>query len=109
MERRAAIAGGGELVAPVQTVPDFMSGVVSGGPLPSSSYRLGVREAPLHDLYPSDITEGLRQALQEFNRRMPGFIDSNALLHGKTRRYVFLSDHAVRTCSADTHMHRDCS
>lgn len=81
-EQRAAIMGGGKLVAPVQTVPAFLDGVQSKQPLPSSSYRLGVRSARLDLLYPAPITESLREALRNFDRRMPGFVCEDALLHG---------------------------
>lgn len=40
----------------------------------SSSYRMGVKEAPLHDLYPAYVTRTLREAILAFERRMPGFI-----------------------------------
>ncbi|CAM9747327.1 unnamed protein product [Ectocarpus sp. 6 AP-2014] len=87
MERRAAEMGGGNLVVPVQRVTDFMAG--SSGrdaDLPSSSYRLGVRAGPLHELYPSYVAEGLREALEAFERRMPGFVCDEALLHGVETR-----------------------
>ncbi|CAN0417788.1 unnamed protein product, partial [Laminaria digitata] len=54
--------------------------------LPSSSYRLGVRAGPLHELYPSYVTEGLQQALEAFEGRMPGFVCDEALLHGVETR-----------------------
>lgn len=38
-----------------------MSGDESSGELPSSSYRLGVRAAPLHELYSFTVTLALRQ------------------------------------------------
>ena len=74
MERRAAMMGGGNLVAPAQRVTDFLDGVLSQDPLPSSSYRLGVKSAPLHELYPPFVTNALRDAIHKFNRTMPGFI-----------------------------------
>ncbi|KAG5190617.1 hypothetical protein JKP88DRAFT_352619 [Tribonema minus] len=88
MERRAARAGGGDLVAPVQTVPDFLSGAAEpSAPLPTSSYRLGVRAAPLHELYPAAVTQGLKDALAAFEARLPGFATSPAaLLHGVETR-----------------------
>ncbi len=61
-------------MAPVQRVSDFMEERASSGQLPSSSYRLGVRSAPLHDLYSGAITEALQAALLRFDRQMPGFI-----------------------------------
>ena len=35
---------------------------------------MGVKEAPLHDLYPAYVTRTLREAILAFERRMPGFI-----------------------------------
>jgi hypothetical protein len=55
--------------------------------LPSSSYRLGVRSAPLHDLYPAPLSAALAAALAGFDRRLPGFASSGAgLLHGVETR-----------------------
>lgn len=68
--------GGGSLVSPVQRVQDFLAGVPSAAAaLPTSSYRLGVRPAGLHDgLYSDPITAALREALQRFDRQLPGFV-----------------------------------
>lgn len=55
--------------------------------MPPSSYRLGVRTAPLHDLYPPPLSAALAEALVEFDRRLPGFAsDARALLHGVETR-----------------------
>jgi uncharacterized FAD-dependent dehydrogenase len=89
MERRAAQMGGGGLVAPVQRVTDFLSApaAAAAAPLPTSSYRLGVREAPLDALYPAHVTAALRAALGAFEARLPGFATSDAgLLHGVETR-----------------------
>lgn len=52
-----------------------------------SCRRLGVRSAPLHDLYPDHLTAAFRSALLRFERRMPGFASSqDALLHGAETR-----------------------
>jgi uncharacterized FAD-dependent dehydrogenase len=92
MERRAALMGGfgfnntlqvainnlrfkgGKLVAPVQRVTDFMSGKLGIGNNITSSYRLGVKEAACHEIFPNFVTAALRTALQDFNRQLPGFI-----------------------------------
>ena len=60
--------------------------MASQGELPSSSYRLGVRAAPLHELYAPDLTESLRRAIAKFERRMPGFAGPQGLLHGVETR-----------------------
>mmetsp|Transcript_4500 Transcript_4500/g.8185 ORF Transcript_4500/g.8185 Transcript_4500/m.8185 type:complete len:687 (-) Transcript_4500:22-2082(-) len=86
MEARAAEMGGGGLCCPVQRVSDFLSGRPSDGELPSSSYRLGIRWAPLHELYPPSITEALREGLRKFIDSMPGFDSEDALLHGVETR-----------------------
>jgi len=61
-EREAARRGGGNLVCPVQRVTDFMAGSrcdarAGSVALPSSSYRLGVKSADCHDIYPPFVTE----------------------------------------------------
>jgi len=61
VERSASLMGGGNLVAPVQSIGDFLaekpltsSATSAEAPL-SSSYRLGVKRAPLQDLYPPQV------------------------------------------------------
>ena len=48
--------------------------------------RLGVRSAALHDLYSAEVSQALKSALQQFERRMPGFISDAGLLHGVETR-----------------------
>ena len=56
MERRASKLGGGNLTVPVQRMTDFCDGKVSST-IPSSSYRLGGKSAPCHEIYPPPITK----------------------------------------------------
>lgn len=87
MERKAAKMGGGNLTVPVQTVTDFIEGKVSDDPLPSSSYRLGTKASPCHEIYPSLLTNALRDALVNyFDKQMPGYVSSEALLHAVETR-----------------------
>ncbi|XP_058185982.1 uncharacterized protein LOC131303224 isoform X2 [Rhododendron vialii] len=85
-ERRAATMGGGNFQVPVQTVTDFLENKLSGASIPPSSYRLGVKAASLHELFPSYITEALQSSILTFENELPGFISSNALLHGVETR-----------------------
>jgi len=88
IERRASELGGGGLVCPVQTLPDFLAGVVTvaDADLPPSSYRLGIKSAACHGLYSSSVTESLRVALKLFDKQLPGYISPRALLHGVETR-----------------------
>ncbi|KAK9130331.1 hypothetical protein Sjap_010818 [Stephania japonica] len=85
-ERRAALMGGGNFVVPVQKhllIYSILALVVDA---PPSSYRLGVKSAELHDLYPNHITEALQNSISMFDRELPGFISEEALLHGVETR-----------------------
>ncbi|KAL3915252.1 MAG: hypothetical protein SGPRY_007306 [Prymnesium sp.] len=86
MEARAAEMGGGGLVCPVQRVSDFLEGRETEGELPRSSYRVGVTAASLHQLYPPELTEALRQGIRKFAASLPGFDCDEALLHGVETR-----------------------
>ncbi|KAE9608320.1 hypothetical protein Lal_00026239 [Lupinus albus] len=85
-ERRAAIMGGGNFTVPVQTATDFLENKLSVTSVPPSSYRLGVKAANLHQLFPTHITEALQHSLLSFDRELPGFISNEALLHGVETR-----------------------
>lgn len=86
MERRASKLGGGNLIVPVQRMTDFCVGRVSAT-VPTSSYRLGVKSAPCHELYPEQITESLRDALtNHFSKQMPGYFHPDGLLHAVETR-----------------------
>ncbi|KAF8400493.1 hypothetical protein HHK36_013791 [Tetracentron sinense] len=85
-ERRAATMGGGNFVLPVQTVTDFLENKLSATSVPPSSYRLGVKAANLHELFPIHITEALQRSILLFDNELPGYISKDALLHGVETR-----------------------
>ncbi|KAG7353750.1 FAD dependent oxidoreductase [Nitzschia inconspicua] len=86
MERRASKLGGGNLTVPVQRMTDFCDGKKSST-VPSSSYRLGVKSAPCHEIYPEPITAALRDALaHHFKNQMPGYFHEDGLLHAVETR-----------------------
>lgn len=86
LEQRAATMGGGNFVVPVQVVTDFLESKTSAACVPSSSYRLGVRAASLHELFPAHITKTLQESILMFDKELPGFISKEALLHGVETR-----------------------
>jgi len=82
MEARAFELGGGDMRAPVQRLTDYVNRKVSST-VPSSSYRLGVKSAACHDIYPQPIYKALSNAItNHFDKQMPGFLCDEALLHG---------------------------
>lgn len=86
MERRAAIMGGGDLVVPVQRLTDFIAGKASTT-APTSSYRIGVKPAACHEIYPEALTNALRDALvNHFDKQMKGFVCEEGLLHAVETR-----------------------
>jgi hypothetical protein len=83
LERRAFLAGGGGYRAPVQSVFSFLG---RGGGGATSSYRPGTVAADLRSCLPSFVVESLQEGLNSFDRKMRGFISSDATLTGVETR-----------------------
>ena len=86
-EQAAWTCGGGNPMAPAQTVGDFLAGKPSHGPgsiLPS--YRPGVVWGSLDGVLPDDVLDTLRQALPVFDRKLKGFAAPDAVLTGVETR-----------------------
>ena len=80
LEQKAFDMGGARgQQAPAQRMTDFMAGTISAS-LPATSYLQGLASSPLHELLPPAIVGRLREALIIFNRRLRGFLTSEALL-----------------------------
>ena len=84
-ETRAYERGGGSFVAPSLRVTDYMERKISAD-LPETSYRRGLVPAALDQIYPTFVDESLREALEVFNKRLPGFISDEAKLIGVETR-----------------------
>ena len=88
LERKAFELGGGNYVAPVQTVGDFLKG--KSGTTPSRvlpTYRGGaVREADLRKLFPKNVNTMLERGLRYFNGRLEGFASPTAVMTGVESR-----------------------
>jgi uncharacterized FAD-dependent dehydrogenase len=79
---RSAIEGGAVstgLVAPAQRLTDFLTGTRSVD-LPPTSYAPGVVSAPLEELFSAPVAKALKTAFAAFDRKMRGFISTDALL-----------------------------
>jgi uncharacterized FAD-dependent dehydrogenase len=82
-KRRVGRAGGTKEI-PVQKAQDFMLGRL-GETLPSSTPS-GVKAVRLDDLLPNHMTKKIREALENFESKMPGFLGPQAQLHGVESR-----------------------
>ena len=88
IERAAYRAGGGDYVAPVQTVGDFLGGTVGSAPTRvKPTYGGGrVRTADLHDVLPAFVCEELARGIVSFDRRIAGYAAPDAVLTGAETR-----------------------
>jgi uncharacterized FAD-dependent dehydrogenase len=82
-ERRAFAVAGANFMAPAQNLMAFAG---HGKGLVTSSCRPGVVEAELREVLPDFVYHGLRQALPHFDRKMKGFVTSEAVLVGVETR-----------------------
>jgi uncharacterized FAD-dependent dehydrogenase len=81
LERAFFEAGGHDWTAPAQRAPDFLAGRESSGNL-HSSYQLGLCAGRIDALLPTRIRDALRRGLAHFDRQIPGYAGSDALLVG---------------------------
>jgi uncharacterized FAD-dependent dehydrogenase len=84
-ERAAFALGGGGFHAPAQRVSDYLARR-AGTPPGRSSYRPGLTHADLGALFAAPIQRALHEGLRAFERRMRGFVTSDAVLIGVETR-----------------------
>lgn len=85
LEEKAYILGNGKI--PIQTIKDFHNSVEKQKlgnikPIFKGDYQL----ADLNKLFPSYITDSIKEALPNFDQKILGFNDDNALLAGVESR-----------------------
>ncbi|MDW8284064.1 MAG: FAD-binding protein [Myxococcales bacterium] len=85
MERAAFALGGGDGSAPAQRLIDLVAGRPSQDVRPST-YRPRVVPAEVGAALPPPVREALREALQGFDRLLPGFVGPEAQLVGVETR-----------------------
>lgn len=84
-EKSAYFNAGGGFRAPAQRLKDFVNGKLSST-LPQSSYHPGLVSSPLHFWMPEFISEGLRKAFVEFDKKMKNFLSYDAIVVGVESR-----------------------
>jgi uncharacterized FAD-dependent dehydrogenase len=75
---------GGTIEVPAQKVKDFLKNRV--GEVGKSSCPSGVIAVNLRDIYPKELCDSFAAALNNFDRKMPGFTADEAMLHGVESR-----------------------
>jgi uncharacterized FAD-dependent dehydrogenase len=79
IEEAAFRVGGGAFRAPAQRLVDFLAGRPSTS-LPPTSYRPGVQEARLEEVFPAFVAAALKEGLAALARKLPGFLHPEAVL-----------------------------
>ncbi len=85
IEKLAFSKGGSNLKAPAQRLVDFVERKFSGS-LPSTSYIPGVKSIQLDEVFPSEITDALREAFKSFGKKMKSYYTNEAVLVGVESR-----------------------
>ena len=87
LERKAFELGGGEYLAPVQRVGDFLNNEKSAsfGEV-KPSYARGTSFANLSELFPEYVTQSMREAIVSMDRYLKGFANPDAVLTGAETR-----------------------
>ncbi len=85
LEQAMFVAAGNTIQAPAQRMIDFVTGK-NTGILQKTSYTPGITSAPLHVLLPPFISRSLQEAFKEFDKKMHGYLSSEAMLLGVESR-----------------------
>lgn len=85
LEEKAFYMGGGNYTAPVQSVGDFLGTQVAGESM-RPTYAPWTLVGNVGELFPSYITDALKEALPEMGKRLKGFDRPDAVLTGVESR-----------------------
>ena len=104
LERRIWEQGNGSQQAPAQRLTDFVKGKLSSD-LPGTSYIPGIYSARMDQILPNWISERLRHAVRQFDKKMRGYYTSQATVIGLESR----TSSPVRIPREDNGVHPDVS
>ena len=83
MEQKAWAMAGKSQKAPAQMAADFLAN--GKGEIRESSYLPGLVANDLNHLFPKRIKQALKDAIRQFDKKMPGFIKNGMLVAPETR------------------------
>jgi hypothetical protein len=85
IEHKCWMAAGQTQKVPAQGLSDFVNGRKSTT-FPRSSYQPGIVSVELKEVFPAFVYDRLRQAFLDFDKKMPGFITNDAVVHAPESR-----------------------
>ena len=85
IEQKAWELAGKNQSVPAQRLEDFINKKKSTD-FPRSSYQPGITSIEMDDVFPEFIIRRLRNAFKDFNKKVPGFISNDAVLHAPESR-----------------------
>ena len=85
VEHDCWVAAGETQKVPAQRLIDFLDNKTSVD-FPTSSYMPGIASVNLNDVLPQFITKKLKQAFEDFGKKMKGFLTNEAVLHAPESR-----------------------
>jgi hypothetical protein len=85
IEHKCWMAAGQTQKVPAQGLSDFVNGRKSQS-FPRSSYQPGIVSVELKEIFPAFVYNRLRQAFLDFDKKMPGFITNDAVVHAPESR-----------------------
>ena len=85
IEQRAWDLAGKNQKVPAQLLLDFMNNTKSTE-FPRSSYQPGIESIEMDLIFPDFIVSRLRKAFIDFNKKIPGFITNDAVIHAPESR-----------------------
>lgn len=83
-EKKAFELGGKNYSAPAQSIRAFIDGKADSN-LPKSSFATGIRPAPIREILDKAICDSLAEGFEQFERKIPGFIDNGLIVAPETR------------------------
>jgi uncharacterized FAD-dependent dehydrogenase len=101
IERRCFEITGSSYLAPAQKVTDFLVDKKSED-LPKVSYPIGVVSTCLHKVLPSEIVAGMKEAIVEWEKSIPGFSETGVLIAPETRTTSPLRFERTENCESTT-------
>ena len=85
IEEKTFELGGGNYLAPAQRLTSYLKNTVDTSPI-DCSYKPGINNRDLNELLPEGLNMHLKAAVEDFGRKLKGFLTEEAVLVGTETR-----------------------